>query len=151
MNVVSPWIEPTLIYIGTQFLFVPGNVGISWPTLSLSGMCYLHGSCYTEPNLRSRLLRTSFPPKFTLFRILLHLESIPYPWFSSHGLMLIACNTSLQFSNQSYYFGDLNPESISVLRICALMIFISQVLTATISEHFNQLKAEKLSVYRAWF
>ena len=113
----TPFIYPLLAWFGfvlivficTQFLVVPALFGLSWLALTMSGTRYMHGSCYTGPILRSRLLRTPNRTTYVLYRMLLQLERIPYPVFSIFGLCMAICYALFQLTDRNYYFGDLEP------------------------------------------
>ena len=113
----TPFIYPLLalfgfilvVFIFLQFLLSPVYFGLSWLALTMSGTRYMHGSCYTGPILRARLLGTPSRKTHIAYRVLLRLERIPYPMFSIFGFFVAICYALLQLLNRSYYFGDLEP------------------------------------------
>ena len=135
-----------LVFICTQFLLNPAIFGVSWLALTMSGKRYMHGSCYTGPTLRSRLLRTPCRKTYILYRVLLRLERIPYPIFSIFGLCIAICYALFQLSDQTYYFGDLEPVYIYwavFLSEVFAYIFLIGVLGTVVSDQWIRLWAPK--------
>ena len=152
-----PFVDPLLALFGfifvaficTQFLVVPAFFGLSWLAITMSGTRYMHGSCYTGPTLRSRLLGIPSRKTYILYRILLRLERIPYPMFSIFGLCVAIGYALFQLSDRNYYFGDLEPVYVywAVLfsEVFAYAMGICLLGTILFDQYIRLWAAEKFS------